>query len=538
MDWSKFTAILSDGQLLHQTCISAIVTFLLFLTGILPLAKCTTDHAIFFQNNQTAAGKNHSQPTVWSAVRPTPSNMLFMGYQHNYFSYPGGQQPVQPPYASGFGPLNPSTNFKPEPFANLKLESSYKTSKSASQNRKNHLMFAGFGNYGNNIMNDYDVAPSETNERASVDSTNSNKKFDTIYGLNTGTSYTPACVRSQLQTICLDDPFYPTDSIKDAITHHQVDFAKLYAEVAFQSADNLCDGLTRTEEEKYCNVFSQIHPISAANSWSSNMGYVADATSSFDSLRTRTQTTHTQATAESTNGRGYVCASVIHYARILRAKNHRGQWRIVVNIPGYTQTSRMEECTRPLQRCQYLSPKLNSACVQKWNFQRMLVWDKYNGFEMDIFRIPVACSCFIRPRNSNSVMNFFPSVNNMAPPVAAAESPPSPSLPAKAASIPSVVVQSAASNSLSVVTENPLLVNQQLHHNTIDQQQQQQQVLQLPYKPYGFAEMLPEASHIYPYWSLGNLLPYHEIRVGHGLHPAASLFVDSNDYYNAGYGRA
>ena len=35
-------------------------------------------------------------------------------------------------------------------------------------------------------------------------------KFDSVYGVSTGSSYTPACVKSPLQTICLDDPFYPT----------------------------------------------------------------------------------------------------------------------------------------------------------------------------------------------------------------------------------------------------------------------------------------------------------------------------------------
>ena len=58
---------------------------------------------------------------------------------------------------------------------------------------------------------------------------------------------------------------FHSDSVKDALSQSQQDFAKLYAEVAFQSADNLCDGLNRLEEEKHCNVFSQIHPIRYAH---------------------------------------------------------------------------------------------------------------------------------------------------------------------------------------------------------------------------------------------------------------------------------
>ncbi|GAU97248.1 hypothetical protein RvY_08576-2 [Ramazzottius varieornatus] len=256
---------------------------------------------------------------------------------------------------------------------------------------------------------------------------------------STAHAYTPACARSQLQTICLDDPFYPTDLVKEAVLQESEHFTKLYAEVAFQSADNLCDGLSRTDEEKYCNVFSQIHPISASNSWTVNHlnaplnPTVASATtvdkgwqlplpaSAAEDLRMRAEASGNPAALQDPvlNSKGYVCHSVIHYARIMRAKNHRGQWRVIVNIPGHTQTSRIEECTKPLERCHYISPKLNSACIQKWNFQRLLAWDKYNGFEMDIFRLPVACSCFIRPKTASPLLQSqkFPAVtNNMAPP--------------------------------------------------------------------------------------------------------------------------
>ena len=41
---------------------------------------------------------------------------------------------------------------------------------------------------------------------------------------------------------------------------------------------------------------------------------------------------------------GFVCPSEVHYAKPHRAKNRKGEWKVVVNVGEYTQTLRMEKC--------------------------------------------------------------------------------------------------------------------------------------------------------------------------------------------------
>ena len=112
-----------------------------------------------------------------------------------------------------------------------------KTAKSAAENRKNYLSFTGFGPISRwkdrNMTRLYDfetVSSNQINDRIlysglippttvppvlpvpdlnSVDSGPS-LGTSTVSQGNTAHLYTPACARSQLQTICLDDPFYPT----------------------------------------------------------------------------------------------------------------------------------------------------------------------------------------------------------------------------------------------------------------------------------------------------------------------------------------
>lgn len=152
----------------------------------------------------TLLHENHTLENAWSdpagsmiPTRPAPSNMVFLGYQHNYYNY---DQPKTTRATLSDGP-------RKEPFARMKLESSFKTSKSA---KRKQLGFARYGNYGQPQDYGYEGASSNVDEGAvPVESTMGPKIFDNLYGLNTGNTYIPACVRSQLQTICLDDPFYP-----------------------------------------------------------------------------------------------------------------------------------------------------------------------------------------------------------------------------------------------------------------------------------------------------------------------------------------
>ncbi|OQV24786.1 hypothetical protein BV898_01376 [Hypsibius exemplaris] len=377
------------------------------------------------QTDKDAQNLSRDTLVTTSTANPSvaPAKLLFRGYQHNYYTY---DEPLTP-YAKvrpllGHGFLSDTL---------AKLDPSFRTAKKAkAKRRQQQATFSGFEKYpavvfsssGVGTLDRMDVAASDAKLQrhllaAQINETVGGRvgpgtKLDSVYGITMGSSYTPACVKSPLQTICLDDPFYPTDSVKEAVLQSRQDFMKLYADVAFQSADNLCDGITRQDEEKHCNVFSQIHPISSSSSWTANYAHKQGPQGGSMDLRSRSAAaTTTQPPTNSPpfhgQGKGYICQSVIHYARVLRAKNHRGQWRIVVNVPGYTQTSRFEECLRPLHRCQYISSKLQTSCIQKWNFHRLMVWDKYNGFETDIFRLPIACSCFIRPKAYQVTGRFY-----------------------------------------------------------------------------------------------------------------------------------
>jgi hypothetical protein len=169
--------------------------------------------------------QNISSTTTPGSVA-IPAKMLFLGYQHNYYNY---DEPLIPS-AKKDRPLIDNLSdyaFLSDTLANLKVDSSFKTAKSAANNRKPHLSFAGFGNHlpvqspavtdqmemagTQNVKDTVRFFSAEFNGSTSKPATPSlTEKVDSLHGISTGNSYTPACVKSQLQTICLDDPFYPT----------------------------------------------------------------------------------------------------------------------------------------------------------------------------------------------------------------------------------------------------------------------------------------------------------------------------------------
>lgn len=112
-----------------------------------------------------------------------------------------------------------------------------------------------------------------------------------------------------------------------------------------------------------------------------------------------------------------MCRSSIYMAQPRRAKNLIGQWKVVVNLPGHkyrgtavSQMVRIEECSRPNSECaappgqasilrgQAGAPSLlpKSRCLQHYENQRMVAWSSQQGIHVDIFRVPIACSCHIR----------------------------------------------------------------------------------------------------------------------------------------------
>ncbi|KAK4303389.1 hypothetical protein Pmani_024585 [Petrolisthes manimaculis] len=179
----------------------------------------------------------------------------------------------------------------------------------------------------------------------------------------------PTCATSY-QTFCLDDPDYPKYEIKDAINADPL-FAKKFADVADQSAEDLVDHVTSKQE--------------AGFDYSYYTG-VSTGKSPYD-------ITHWS------GPEGYICPSDVIYAMPKRAQNVEGKWRVIVNdVHYYTQTTRLESCLFPEAACRALVPCYKSHCTQKSVYHRLLSYDPcdpYKGLFIDIYKLPSACSCHL-----------------------------------------------------------------------------------------------------------------------------------------------
>jgi len=117
-----------------------------------------------------------------------------------------------------------------------------------------------------------------------------------------------------------------------------------------------------------------------------------------------------------------MCQAASSMVQPRRARNLLGHWRVVVNLPGLkyrgvavSQMVRLDECSRPEEQCsagpQTVSsgaPRSsseakgapnwvpNSACLQHYQTQRLLVWSAQQGLHVDLFRFPSSCSCHLR----------------------------------------------------------------------------------------------------------------------------------------------
>lgn len=112
-----------------------------------------------------------------------------------------------------------------------------------------------------------------------------------------------------------------------------------------------------------------------------------------------------------------LCKSNVFMAQPRRAKNLLNQWKVIVNLPGHkyrgiaiSQMIRVEECSRPNSECsapglssgramplqQPQSLLAKSRCLQHYENQRLVAWSHQQGLHLDIFRVPIACSCHIR----------------------------------------------------------------------------------------------------------------------------------------------
>lgn len=169
------------------------------------------------------------------------------------------------------------------------------------------------------------------------------------------------------ENLCLEVSQYPRDEIVQLLNHNRRVGADLVADVLDQSADNLVDGVTAAQENRY--TFSHYYGNRREDGNHLHRDFAQDG--------------------------GFLCPSEIKYAKPKRGKTAQGVWKDIVNVNDYTQTLRMEKCLKPGGTCSYVSHHYKSQCSQVYNYHRLLSWDKTRGLHMDIYKVPTCCSCHI-----------------------------------------------------------------------------------------------------------------------------------------------
>lgn len=169
--------------------------------------------------------------------------------------------------------------------------------------------------------------------------------------------------------ICLDVRNYPSDIISNYLSRHKPALATMLAEVRSQSADDLVEGISADEENKY--------------SFSHYYG-------------NRRQDENSHAHRDFAQEGGFLCPSDVRYARPQLAQTSRGVWKYIINMGEHTQTIRMERCLKPDSSCSYVSPHYKSHCVQVYNYHRLLSFEESRGMHVDIYKIPVGCNCHVQ----------------------------------------------------------------------------------------------------------------------------------------------
>ncbi|OQV14731.1 hypothetical protein BV898_11103 [Hypsibius exemplaris] len=205
----------------------------------------------------------------------------------------------------------------------------------------------------------------------------------------------PQCAQSTTLSFCLDDATYPNDDIQREINANYGVFYKMYADVANQSTASLVDGLGGEDEAKYDYAF-----------------YYGDRRNSLSGSTSKDRPVYSNYVFRDDYYKegGYVCPAFIEYTSLFQATNARGEWQYIVNLKPWTQTVRLEQCFYPLAPCSFMSPSFKTQCVQKYSYQRLIAYEPHGrGLYTDIFRLPTACSCFIRPLKSSQSLGLLMS---------------------------------------------------------------------------------------------------------------------------------
>ncbi|XP_052753598.1 neurotrophin 1 isoform X1 [Galleria mellonella] len=168
-------------------------------------------------------------------------------------------------------------------------------------------------------------------------------------------------------SLCLHADDYPMDVIIQTIRRNKAAAGALLADYR-DPGDGALDGVTAAQEAKYT---ADHYLVSNRRGDTANRDFAGAGEA------------------------GFMCPSVVKYARPQRARATSGQWKYIVNTGEHTQTLRLEKCLKPKESCTYLTDNFKSKCVQVYNYHRLLTWDQQNGLHMDIFKVPTCCSCHI-----------------------------------------------------------------------------------------------------------------------------------------------
>ncbi|KAI2800597.1 Neurotrophin 1 Source FlyBase [Blomia tropicalis] len=219
--------------------------------------------------------------------------------------------------------------------------------------------------------------------------------------------------------ICIDDFEYPENAILDEIFKRKDIFQLMYSEV--KGDQPMVDGMERDEEESFSQdyYYNNNEPDTDDYGDGEQPTYPYNRTEYQNDLMDNDNDNRNQQTSSSEKNQkvtGFVCRSEVLYAKPKLARNIKGKWRVIVNAGDFTQTLRLEKCTKANSECRFISDhKYGSRCAQINAIHRLLVFEKGKGFYIDTFRVPTACTCHVhstkQPYDQDS--NTEGSTNNI-----------------------------------------------------------------------------------------------------------------------------
>ena len=183
--------------------------------------------------------------------------------------------------------------------------------------------------------------------------------------------------------ICIDDFEYPENAILDEIFKRKDIFQLMYSEV--KGDQPMVDGMERDEEESFSQdyYYNNNEPDTDDYGDGEQPSYPYNRTEYQNDLMDNDNDNRNQQTSSSEKNQkvtGFVCRSEVLYAKPKLARNIKGKWRVIVNAGDFTQTLRLEKCTKANSECRFISDhKYGSRCAQINAIHRLLVFEKGKG---------------------------------------------------------------------------------------------------------------------------------------------------------------